>query len=107
MAMGSGSLQLLFLILVSGLLFLETIKLGSSIEIEKKALLKFKDSLTDPSGRLSSWVGENYCTWSGVTCNNKTGNVIELNLSNPFPHSSNIHELRGETRQSLKETLEM
>ncbi|CAL5370254.1 unnamed protein product [Camellia sinensis] len=101
MAMGSGSLQLLFLILVSGLLFLETIKLGSSIEIEKKALLKFKDSLTDPSGRLSSWVGENYCTWSGVTCNNKTGNVIELNLSNPFPHSSNIHELRGEINPSL------
>ncbi|KAL7257091.1 hypothetical protein ACSBR1_010928 [Camellia fascicularis] len=44
---------------------------------------------------------ENYCTWSGVTCNNKTGNVIKLNLSNPFPHSSNIHELGGEINPSL------
>ncbi|GMP84075.1 hypothetical protein CsSME_00037747 [Camellia sinensis var. sinensis] len=102
MAMGIDSLQLLFLILLSGLLFLETIKLSSCIEIEKKALLKFKDSLTDPSGQLSSWVGENYCNnASGVTCNNKSGNVNKLNLRNPFPDSSNIHKLGSEINPSL------
>ncbi|THG14255.1 hypothetical protein TEA_018134 [Camellia sinensis var. sinensis] len=80
MALQNGTLQLLFFII----LFLETIKLSSCIENEKQALLKLKQGLTDPSSRLPSWVGENCCTWSGVTCNNKTRNVIGLNLRNPL-----------------------
>ncbi|KAL7196310.1 hypothetical protein ACSBR1_036337 [Camellia fascicularis] len=78
-------------------LFLETIKLISCIENEKQALLKLKQGLTDPSSRLSSWVGENCCTWSGVTCNNKTRNVIGLNLRNPLTG----HELGGKIDPSL------
>ncbi|CAL5421783.1 unnamed protein product [Camellia sinensis] len=76
MALQNGTLQLLFFII----LFLETIKLSSCIENEKQALLKLKQGLTDPSSRLSSWVGENCCTWSGVTCNNKTRNCKNLFL---------------------------
>ncbi|XP_021800209.1 probable LRR receptor-like serine/threonine-protein kinase At4g36180 isoform X3 [Prunus avium] len=86
----SASIQLVSLIILSGILSLETIKLGfcsddhnvGCIDIERKALLKLKQGLTDLSGRLSSWVGEDCCKWSGVGCNNITGRVNRLNLHN-------------------------
>ncbi|KAL5726831.1 hypothetical protein ACHQM5_000081 [Ranunculus cassubicifolius] len=58
----------------------------SCIETEKQALLTFKQSLVDPSNRLSSWEGQDCCSWAGVGCNNITGHVIELRLSNPIPN---------------------
>ncbi|PRQ58429.1 putative leucine-rich repeat-containing, plant-type [Rosa chinensis] len=33
---------------------------------ERKALLKHKQGLKDPSGQLSTWVGEDCCKWTGV-----------------------------------------
>ena len=54
------------------------------IEMERQALLKFREGLKDPSNGLSSWVGQDCCTWFGVGCNNQTGNVIKLDLKRQF-----------------------
>ncbi|KAK6117503.1 hypothetical protein DH2020_048760 [Rehmannia glutinosa] len=49
---------------------------------ERKALLRFKASLLDPSNRLSSWKQNNdCCTWQGVKCSKVTGHVIGLDLT--------------------------
>ncbi|KAJ8529507.1 hypothetical protein K7X08_036342 [Anisodus acutangulus] len=50
------------------------------IESEREALLRFKQSLTDPSNRLASWIGKECCIWKGVYCDIQTGNVIRLDL---------------------------
>ncbi|KAK9221936.1 hypothetical protein WN944_010367 [Citrus x changshan-huyou] len=69
----SASFALLCLTLLSGILQLETIKLSFSQpalgpgceEVEKEALLQFKQNLTDLSRRLLSWVGDDCCSWRG------------------------------------------
>ncbi|GFQ06319.1 DNA-damage-repair/toleration protein drt100 [Phtheirospermum japonicum] len=52
------------------------------IPSERKALLRFKASLSDPSNRLSSWMTNDYCSWAGVECDDATGHVIGLHLRN-------------------------
>uniref|UniRef100_A0A5B6ZVI5 Putative LRR receptor-like serine/threonine-protein kinase GSO2 n=1 Tax=Davidia involucrata TaxID=16924 RepID=A0A5B6ZVI5_DAVIN len=51
-------------------------------EKEKRALLSFKQGLTDPNTNLLSWSPrqEDCCRWNGVRCSNATGRVIELHL---------------------------
>ena len=48
---------------------------------ESRALLRLKESIVDPSNRLSSWQGDNCCNWKGVGCSNKTGYVVRLDLN--------------------------
>ncbi|KAL5710930.1 lysine--tRNA ligase [Ranunculus cassubicifolius] len=60
------------------------------IEKEREALLKFKSSLTDPSNRLLSWVGQDCCKWDSVDCNNKTGSIVKLTLRNPNVTDDNL-----------------
>ncbi|KAE8694373.1 LRR receptor-like serine/threonine-protein kinase RPK2 [Hibiscus syriacus] len=48
---------------------------------DKAVLLEFKESVSDPSGLLSSWSeNSHHCSWSGVTCD-KNSKVLSLNIT--------------------------
>ncbi|XP_016651503.1 PREDICTED: leucine-rich repeat receptor protein kinase MSL1-like [Prunus mume] len=107
----SASIQLASLFILPGILSLKTIQLGfcsvdhnvGCIDIERKALLKLKQGLIDPSDRLSSWVGEDCCKWSGVGCNNITRRVNMLDLCNRYGYvdEATDHAFGGEINPSL------
>ncbi|KAK4487063.1 hypothetical protein RD792_006378 [Penstemon davidsonii] len=49
---------------------------------ERKALLRFRESFSEPYSALSSWKGQDCCTWLCIRCNKFTGHVISLDLGN-------------------------
>ncbi|XP_076957746.1 receptor-like protein EIX2 [Bidens hawaiensis] len=53
------------------------------IPTERLALIDLRSNLTDHANRLSSWVGKDCCSWSGVVCDNITGHVHEIHLRGP------------------------
>ena len=80
--------------------------LGVCNEKEKHALLRFKQALSDPANRLSSWsMDEDCCRWEAVRCNNVTGRVVALHLGNPcVDHESYLKlKLGGEISPALLE----
>ncbi|GKE87567.1 leucine-rich repeat-containing protein, partial [Tanacetum coccineum] len=53
------------------------------IDKERQALLDFKAPLQDLFNMLSTWRPEeedDCCQWLGVTCNNQTGHITELDF---------------------------
>ncbi|KAL7586191.1 hypothetical protein Lser_V15G40573 [Lactuca serriola] len=50
------------------------------VATERLALIQFKNNLLDNADHLSSWSGEDCCSWYGVVCNNITHHVQELRL---------------------------
>ncbi|GJV35744.1 leucine-rich repeat-containing protein [Tanacetum coccineum] len=57
---------------------------NTCIDKESQALLDFKAHLQDPYDMLYTWRPEekdDCCQWEGVKCNNQTGHVTELRLS--------------------------
>ncbi|KAK6137882.1 hypothetical protein DH2020_028372 [Rehmannia glutinosa] len=85
----SGTIFILFtLVFIHGLTICSSQTNSSRVKCidrERIALSKFRKSLTDESSRLSSWIGQECCSWKGITCSNKTGHVLKLNLHNPTP----------------------
>ncbi|WVZ82686.1 hypothetical protein U9M48_029923 [Paspalum notatum var. saurae] len=88
-------LPLLLLLLVAT----KTIVARQCITEERNALLDLKTNLKDAQGLLSSWRGLNCCSWLGVTCNNKTGHIIKLDLKNY--NFSKKYALTGDINPSL------
>ncbi|CAK9135770.1 unnamed protein product [Ilex paraguariensis] len=93
--MATWGIFLQFLSVLSFLLFAQFVSLEANelkhdagnlnlrcIEVERKALIKFREGLTDPSGQLAAWVGKDCCKWQGVHCSNITGNVVSLSIRN-------------------------
>ncbi|XP_054817074.1 receptor-like protein EIX2 [Prosopis cineraria] len=73
-----------------------------------EALMDFKTGLQDHGNVLSSWRGRNCCQWHGIQCDNNTGEVVTIDLHNPFPYPMppsfsryGPSNLSGEIRPSL------
>ncbi|WVZ15677.1 hypothetical protein V8G54_013243 [Vigna mungo] len=75
------------------------------LEREREALLRFKASLHDPSGMLSSWTTVHCCQWKGIRCNNLTGNIVSLDLHGEYDYDETQSGpyISGEIHESLVE----
>ncbi|XP_059639986.1 receptor-like protein EIX1 [Cornus florida] len=97
-------LLLLFLTLIITIDFISCTENSqmSCLESERQALLRFKQDLIDPSNLLSSWGGEwDCCKWTGVVCDNLTGNVKGLHLRNPLAGCTTDAECEAYVRSRL------
>ncbi|KAJ0966684.1 hypothetical protein J5N97_023601 [Dioscorea zingiberensis] len=96
------TLHVHLLLMLFGCLCLGELSL-SCTESERLALVKFKAGLEDPHQLLSSWTGEDCCTWRGVHCDNETWHVVSLDLQyhHLYEGLSNGGKLSGELSPSL------
>ncbi|KAJ3686887.1 hypothetical protein LUZ61_016051 [Rhynchospora tenuis] len=71
------------LIILLPVLLIQIKQLNSCSETDLQSLLDFKRGLTDPLNRLSSWTGDDCCSWQGITCNeNRPARVVKIDLHN-------------------------
>uniref|UniRef100_A0A251U541 Putative leucine-rich repeat protein, plant-type n=1 Tax=Helianthus annuus TaxID=4232 RepID=A0A251U541_HELAN len=82
---------------------------ASCIASERLVLIQLKNDLIDNANRLSSWVGNDCCSWSGVVCNNITGNVQEIHLRGPddgfHGHCHGPYDTDDELEEASKQML--
>ncbi|XP_076956972.1 uncharacterized protein LOC143632298 [Bidens hawaiensis] len=76
------------------------------IPTERSALIDLRSNLTDHANRLSSWVGKDCCSWSGVVCDNITGHVHEIHLRGPHLFNWN-HMIGGSISPSVINLLQL
>ncbi|XP_058076004.1 receptor-like protein EIX2 [Magnolia sinica] len=63
-------------------------KVSGCFDSERKALTTIRKALNDPSNLLASWDdASDCCKWRGITCNNKTGFLLKLNLHTSYNYS--------------------
>ncbi|KAI3815906.1 hypothetical protein L1987_15589 [Smallanthus sonchifolius] len=74
------------------------------IATERLALISLKNDLIDRANRLSSWVGKDCCSWSGVVCDNITGHVLEIHLHGHC-HEFSLYETDDERVEASKQML--
>nr|XP_010917584.3 receptor-like protein EIX1 [Elaeis guineensis] len=70
-------------------------------EMERDILLGFKRRLMDPASILSSWHGEECCSWRGVGCDARTGHVVRLDLGPSMYNGFGLPSLSGDIDPSL------
>ncbi|XP_008803295.2 receptor-like protein EIX2 [Phoenix dactylifera] len=68
---------------------------------ERDALLSFKQRLADPANLLSSWHGDDCCSWRGVGCDARTGHVVLLDLGPSICYGDSLPSLSGDVDPSL------
>ncbi|KAK1304778.1 Leucine-rich repeat receptor-like protein kinase TDR [Acorus calamus] len=54
---------------------------AASLPLQLLSLLSLKASLTDPLSSLHDWRLPGPCSWTGITCDQTTGDVVSLDLS--------------------------
>jgi len=96
----TSQLLLLLLLLLSITTFHKSMcshhTLVSCNEKDRETLLTFNQRINDSLGLISTWsTRKDCCAWKGVQCDNITGRVTELDLSNQY--------LKGEINFSILE----
>ncbi|CAI0546276.1 unnamed protein product [Linum tenue] len=79
----------------------QQVTVGGCLRQERTALLAFKQGLVDPSARLSSWGGNNCCSWRGIECDNKTGNLEPYSMTTEQLDAYKLSCLGGQLNSSL------
>ncbi|KAK6931343.1 Leucine-rich repeat-containing N-terminal, plant-type [Dillenia turbinata] len=73
-------LALLVVLVHNLVLFFKGFWVSCELDSDKSVLLQFKDSVSDPSGILSSWNSSisKYCSWFGVSCASNSSVVAQV-----------------------------
>ncbi|XP_076891365.1 receptor-like protein EIX2 [Bidens hawaiensis] len=67
--------------------------------------MDLRRNITDHANRLSSWVGKDCCSWSGVVCDNITGHVHEIHLRGPDLFDRVLYHNNYEFQEARKQML--
>ncbi|XP_057447783.1 receptor-like protein EIX1 [Lotus japonicus] len=83
--------------------FVESSDTKKCMETERQALLRLKGGFSKGREVLSSWIGEDFCKWEGISCDNLTCHVTGLAIEGKLQGKldSSICELQHLTSLDL------